>query len=586
LESASTDSKARELERFFYSLYGDQTGYVYSPVKNPNTENFEKFYFNWPSEKDHLVKHIIKLYPTHEVYYSPALFLEAGDDVGKKETFKGTYFVWAEFDGTLPDNMEDIPEPTLKVQSSTEGHEHWYWKLDKFITDRTVVENISQRLAYHLSADLGCWNANRVLRPPGTLHHESSLTVSIIRQDTRPTTIADFAELPELPVKLLEEDDIKNIPLALKVISKFTWPDEAFDLFTANVEKGGGKGRSAALTKLGHFCIEMGMNNSETLSILLAADNRWKKFSRRKNQKKCLIDIINWVRARHPVDPIQEEIKPRLQVYTWEEFMNTEVDIEWLIEGILHKKGLFVMSGPPDIGKSQLSMRFAEKMAKGEKFLKWGTTRPIKTLLVSMEMPHEELKHILDVMDMRDPTGLLRENFHIVPLGHSVGLKTSKGQLELAEVMEAVKPDVVMLDSLGVAISDEISSDKVIFEAFNFVHKVLRGHFGASVWFIHHPRKEQIGNKKPTRLDDMYGSRYISAALTGAVNLWPVGTDIEISCLKMRLHEKFKAFRIRRTPGLDFMLAQDRIPTGASILGAAVKSDDDDMEIGGLGDSI
>lgn len=579
MESAS-NSTVLELERFFDYLYGDQTGYVYSPVKDPNTENFEKYFFRWPVEKDYLIKHIIKLYPTHEVYYSPALFAEASDadNIGKKETFKGSYFVWAEFDGELPQDLQGVPEPSLKIQSSVSGHEHWYWKLDKFVTDRSVVENISQRLAYHLSADLGCWNANRVLRPPGTLHHESQQQVTALRLDSRSTSIIDFAEVPELPVKLLQENDFGHVPVALKVISQYAWSDDSYNLFTSTPEKGQ---RSSALTKVAHYCVEMGMSNAETLSILLSADNRWKKFIYRKNQKKCLIDIINYVRAKHPVDPAQEEIKPpRLQVYTHEEFMNTEVEIEWLIEGILHKKGLFSVSGPPDSGKSQISLRFAEKMAKMDKFLKWNSTRPIKTLFVSMEMPHEELKYVLDVMAMKDPNGLLRENFLLLPLGYSIGLKNSKSRYELMEVMEKFQPDVIMLDSLGVAISDEISSDKVVFEAFDFVHKVLRNHFGSTVWFIHHTRKEQIGNKKPNKLDDLYGSRYISAALTGAINLWPVGPEIEVSCLKMRLAEKFKPFRMKRSPGIDFSLVHHHVAQGTSIMAAASSSDLDDSDLG------
>jgi hypothetical protein len=560
--SVTSIDPTQDLRTFLEFIYGNETGYAYAPTKNPNPEDpvFKQYFFFWPTGKDKLIEHIQTKSVTHEVYFGPALYNNTKD--AEKENFKGTNVVWVEFDGNSPTAVSDIPEPNIKIRSSTTQHEHWYWRLDRFVDDISVLEDVTQRLAYHLNADLGCWNANRVLRPPSTRHHESGLTVTTFRWDPDPTSINLFNGLPAVPVKLLQEQDINYIPPPLEIIAKYDFSKrmEDFKFFTEpKIEQGH---RSSALAKLGHICIELGMTNAETLSLLLNADSRWGKFSKRKDQKARLLGIINYCRSRHPVgqsdaptDSDTEIVEPRLKVYTYEEFINTEINLEWVIEGLLHKKGLAMLSGPPDVGKSQVSIRFAEKLARGQDFLKWHIPRPMKTLMVSMEMPHEELHYLLDNMQLeKDP--LLNENLLILPLGYSIRLGNKAAQAELAAVVEEFKPDGIIFDSFGVGIGDDLNSEKVILDALDFVHKTLRGGFGCFVWFIHHNRKAQIGNKKPNKLEDLFGSQYIGAALTTAIGLWPTSPGgqgpIEVSNLKLRMAKKFEPFHIKRMTNLDF----------------------------------
>lgn len=567
----ASGSMQDEWERFFGYIFGDQTGWVYSPTKDPDTGNFQQYYFQWPEEKKSFYRHIELNKENREVYYGPALYANRGSE---KVDFKGTQFVWCEFDGNAPDSVVDIPEPTLKVKSSVKGHEHWYWKLEGFIDDIAVVESISQKLAYHLGADLGSWNGNRVLRPVGTTNHKRKSEVVALRWDERPVSIADFVSLPKLPIQLLGEDDIRDVPLVLDVIAKYPWDSDNFNFFRETTIQEGH--RSAALAKLGHICMEMGMSNAEALCLLYHADDRWGKFKDRSDRKKQLIGIINYCRARHPVNPIKEQVEaPKIPVFTFEEFKAIKLKLEWLVPDLLHKKGLFLVAGPPGVGKSQATLRAAEKFARADTWLKWKAERPIRSLFLSMEMPTEELLYFLDIMKMEDKDGQLRENFLISPLGHSIGLGDKKAQADLSRTVEKYQPDVIMMDSFGVAVGDELSSDKVILSTLEYVNKTLRGEFGAAVWFIHHPRKEQIGNKRPNKLDDLYGSRYISAAVTSAVNFWPTGDEIEVSCLKMRMVQQFKPFRIKRSVDIDFKIQAARVGRDVDIPLPADPSNDD-----------
>ncbi|SRR6266498_351254 len=541
-----------QLDEFFEFIFNQQRGYVYSPTKHPVTHDFEQYFFKWPEEKQELINHTRRFSLTHEVYYSPSIYNQKDS---KKESFKGTYFVWAEFDGKIPDSL-DIPEPSIKIQSSTEEHEHWYWRLEHFITDKKIAEDISQRLTYHLQADLSGWDCNQVLRPPGTIHHESSKQTAILRWDSRPIKIEEFIGLPDLPIKLLGESDIGFVPNPLDVVAKYPWPVEAIELFKVkDIEpgyiSGTGKGRSAALTKMGHFCIEMGMSNAETLAILQHKDGHWKKYLHRRNQKERLLGIINYCRAKHPIDPVEEEIKSPLRVYTYKEFMDTPIEIDWVIKNFIHRKGLVVLFGPTGVGKSQATLRFGEALAKGSKFLKWPIERPMKTIFISMEMHAEELQFVLETMNLTHSQSL-DENMLLMPLGASIKLNTKIAQEHLNRVIEEYQPDGILFDSLGIAIGENLSNDETAFKVLDYINSKIRREYGCFAWFIHHPRKEQIGNKKPNRIDDMQGSGYYANETTNTFTLWPNGPLIDVDCLKMRLAPKFESFKIRRTSQLDF----------------------------------
>ncbi len=541
------------MDEFFEFMFDGQQGFVYSPTKHPLTHEFEQYFFKWPEEKNNLLAHVRRFSPTHEVYYAPALYSKAD---ATKGSFLGTYFVWAEFDGKLPETVGDLPSPSIKIQSSTEAHEHWYWRLEHFITDQTIVENISQRLTYHLQADLSAWNSNRVLRPPGTIHHESSNQTIIIRWDPRPIKIQEFVGLPDLTFKILGENDIGFIPHPIDVIAKYAWPAEAVELFKVKeIERGKGGGRSAALAKLGHFCIEMGMTNAETLAILQHKDAHWKKYIHRIDQKTRLLGIINYCRARHPIDPVDEEIVSPLKVFTYEEFMNTKIEIDWVVKDFIHKKGLVVLFGPAGVGKSQVSLRFGASLATGDKFLKWPVERPMKTIFVSMEMHYEELQHFLLAMKMKD-NPLLKQNMLLMPLGASIKLNTKIAQEHLNRVIEEYQPDGVIFDSLGVAIGENLNGDELALKVLDYVNLKIRREYGAFAWFIHHPRKEQIGNKKPNRLSDMFGSGYFGNEATNVFTMWPHGPMIDVSCLKLRLAKEFEPFKVTRTPDLNFQVVE------------------------------
>lgn len=546
------------LHEFFSFMFEEVHGYVYAPTLHPTTKAFEQYFFEWPAQKEELVNHVRRFSATHEIYYGPALYR---DRKATKDAFLGTFFVWAEFDGRLPDSISGIPEPSIKIQSSDTSHQHWYWKLDSFISDSKIAEQISRRVTYFLQADLSVWNANRVLRPPNTVHHESSLRTSIIRWDETRHGIQEFAGLPDVGFELLGADDnVGPIPDPIEVIFKYPFnPDDA-DFFRLQTikpghETGSGKGRSAALARIGHICAEMGMSSAETLSLLYHADDRWGKYKHRSAsaRRNVLLGIVNYARAKHPINPVTTALESPLKVYTYADFMAQERTIEWVIKDFVHKKGLLVTFGPAGTGKSQLLLRACQSISTGKNFLKWQVEKPLRMLYISLEMFDEELYEFLRVMKFpNDP--LLNTNFMVMPLGRSIKMNSSIAKKHLSAVVNEFQPDGIVIDSFGKAVGENLSESKVIFEVLEYIDDELRDRAGCFVWMIHHPRKGQVGNKKPKTLDDMFGSGYLGNGATNVFTLWKTATQglLDIECLKLRMATEFEPFKIKRTPNLDF----------------------------------
>lgn len=549
-----TDDK---LEEFFEYMFGESEGYTYSPTLHPITKDWEQYFFKWPEQKQELVEHVRRFASTHEIYYAPALYSRPS---ATKDDFLGTWFVWAEFDGTVPNSLVDVPEPCIKIQSSDESHQHWYWKLDTFISDIQAAEQISGRLTYHLKADLSAWNANRVLRPPDTVHHESSRQTQVLRWDAKTYGVQDFAQLPDVQSKLLGEDDvIGEVPEALDVIFKYPFSEEDARFFKLKEikpghETGSGKGRSAALARLGHICAEMGMSTAESLALLLHADNRWGKYSKRRDQRHRLLGIINYARAKHPIDPVEESVKSPLRVYTLRDFMSQPKEVDWLIEGFVHRKGFLVTFGQAGVGKSQLLLRACEAFATGSAWLKWQVTRPIRMMYISLEMPDEELYDFVNTMKIRDnPDPLAQDNFLVMPVGTSIKMGLGIAKEHLNRKVEEWQPDGIVIDSYMKAVGDNVSEHKVVEGVVDYIDTYLRLKYGCFVWFIHHPRKEQPNNRKPNKLSDMYGGVYLENSVTTATTLWKApGGLLKFDCVKMRLAKAFDPILLRRTPNLNF----------------------------------
>lgn len=550
-----------ELEEFLDFMWGDNQGYAYIPIKEPHKEDadFEVKFFEWPKEKQEAVDYIIRVSPVAEVYFGPALYKKIGSPV--PENILGSQVLWTEFDGNAPKGGvlgDKIPHPTMRVRSSNEGHEHFYWKLDRFETEFEYIENINKAIAYTLQADSSAWDPTQILRPIGTKNHKRDRIVRLVTTSASVYSKEFFSSL-EVPKQLAKQAIVlEEVPEALDVIFKYPWTTEEAEFFRKREMATGT--RSSALMRLAYICAEHRMSDEEAFAILLNADSRWGKFKNRKDQQKRLLDLLNRARHKYPVDP--EAQIDGLPVFSWGELLKLEVHVDWLIPGILQRQGIMVVSGKPGVGKTQLTIQALIHIALGKPFLGWNITAPRKVGFVSMEMGQAEIKVFMEEMNSvlsEEDRELLHTNFQIVPIGQTLMFDNTADQKKIISYLESYLPEVVGFDSLSKTTLGSLE-EATVKKVMDFADKIRMNH-DCSVVFIHHDRKAQIGNKRPKNLEDIYGSFYITATATTVLGMWQSDKtyEIELNYLKVRLAKAPNTQHITRTEkGLSFEIAAAR----------------------------
>jgi hypothetical protein len=534
---------------FLDDLFGDQEGTVYSPTMG---KRWKQHFFQWPQESQKLEVHI-KNYHDQDVYLSPALFTEPKVS---RETFKGTNYLWADFDGSVP--TADVIEPTLKVSSSIEGHEHWYWRLDKFLTDKILVEDLTRRIAYHYQADLGTWDYARVLRPPDTWNHKRNKPVTVVRKTNQVYTVDKFLWVPIPPAGTTVDIKLGSLPEFEGILAKYKWTYDARDLLTKVVNEGR---RSDALARLAHECAEIGLSNEEIYVVLEARDRAWGKFVGRSDRQKRLEDFIIKVRGKRAATA--EITQDGTEVYRFRDFMNTNIVLKWAIEELLPVAGSMVIFGKPGIGKSTYALRLAMSLALGKDyFLKWKIVNPQRTLFLSLEMQHDELKQFFLDMEVSDEDSMkLQESFFVWPIGHAYPLDTPDQQIELLKYIDLHKIELIVIDSLSLSMYGSISDDNDIKRLNAFLNEDVRKARRCGYIFIHHPRKEGAeATRRDKNMDDAYGSTFIAAnAQTVIILSQRAGSPrvtVHMEKARHKREEKEK-FEIERTPDRGFKLANE-----------------------------
>ena len=153
-----------------------------------------------------------------------------------------------------------------------------------------------------------------------------------------------------------------------------------------------------------------------------------------------------------------------------------------------------------------------------------------------------------------------------------------KGQEVFEELLQVIRPDGFIFDSVGSSTTGELSTESTVKAIMDFNDRI-RNKYGCFSWFIHHNRKATSDNKKPNKLSDVYGNQYLVNRATSVYCLWPNGAKIEVLPLKKRLAALEEPWSLIRTGDLDF---HRQASTGYGILGVVPSStptptqDDDD----------
>lgn len=554
-------SSVNDLDSFIEFLYNGLEGYscvAAMPVGHP--EQWKSLFLHYPSEVGRIKNVIRNTTKSGEVFISPALF-QTPEGGANRENFKCANVVWADFDGNAPAWDELMKHPSLVIQSSAETRQHTYWRLNEPIEDIDKHEEFNRRICYNYGADPACWPSVHVLRPPETKNHKRETDVKLVYSDSISYDSSIFDSLAPLTKEELPQWTLGELPDLNDVLLSYAIPPDLKLLLKK--EKSEIKDRSAALMNAAHICCEIGMSDVQVFVMLQALDVKWEKFSKRKDQEKQLVKIIQRARIKHPdvlptptADDDAVSSENPLFLLNYQQFLNVIVEFDWVVENMLMDGGNMLMAGRSGIGKTQLTLQWMKHIALGKDFLGYKVPFAKKVGFLSLEMGIPDLQVFMKAQDadLNDAEReLLSQNLEIIPWGESWPLNLPKWQENLEALIKEREWEGLFVDSIGSAILGNINASETVQPFTNFSDHI-RKKYGLFLWYIHHTRKAGPGQNGRVDQDDIYGDQYLVNRCTSAYGVLPGKNDtIKIRNFKNRLAPTEQDYYIDRTQSLNFI---------------------------------
>jgi archaellum biogenesis ATPase FlaH len=515
-----------DLIRHLDFLFKEDLGYVYAPIKKPSQE-WRQQWFGWPIEKAELVDWIITESLESDVYIGPVLYKEKKVS---KDSISHSNVVWIEFDGKEDINWQKLPEPDAIIQTSTSTHLHCFWQMDALSVDS--LEDINRRITYYLEADSSGWDSTQVLRPPNTINYKHNVPVKSIKHQDGLHLPSAFDAAPNIakPVQAYTYEGllpVSAIKLDPSLQSK------------VNVEVVKHPHRSEFLMATGYYLAEAGLSGLEIVSCLYVIDARIKKFVGREDQLRRLSEIAS-------IALFKVERASYISVYSPNDILTHTADLSWVIPNLLHTSGMFIVSGQPGVGKTQLTFDWAYRLSVGLPILGLELLRPYVVAYLSLEMDVVELKYIFQHQSqVFKQQGLWNQNMYII----SPDIDSNLQGFE--KTLAKINPDVLIIDSISELATDDLNEteSRTIMKWMKKIRKV----YNIGIIAVHHNRKASDTNKKPRKLGDLYGSFIFAKNSETVASLWHEEgrTGLELDLLKARFAEK-RTINLNRTTSLTF----------------------------------
>ena len=383
-------------------------------------------------------------------------------------------------------------------------------------------------------------------------------------------SLDDFAHIAAARKIVSTDLVLGELPALEDVKALATWTPEFLDKFNRDHKYFAGppkKDRSAAMSELAHMGAELGWSDENIAAVLYNADDRWGKYKHRRDRDRRITDFINRARQKHGYNALENVDLTRMiesanqttpvmgeskLIYGYQDFVDAEFKIEWVLQGLLAQGGFGLITGYPGTGKTQFSIALGAHMALGnKKFLTWDNVAGSKKVLfLSLEMSAAPLNHFMATIGKGyEDKNTLNRNFLVAPFGTPINLDTPEGQVFFDQIMNDHMPDILVIDSLQKVSSKELTDEQAVKNLIHYLANV-RAKYSCAMLMIHHNRKKpNDGQKKGVELSDVYGSTYITTDVDFVVSLKTIDGDLlQVDTLKNRLGPTFEPFNITRNP--------------------------------------
>lgn len=195
-----------------------------------------------------------------------------------------------------------------------------------------------------------------------------------------------------------------------------------------------------------------------------------------------------------------------------------------LIEGFLYEHGVTMVYADDGLGKSTVILNLIVEASAGlPAFKGLPCPKPLNTIWICAERPLDEPFERIKLMEQSVKPNLNNLVFDKEIQGMDLMSKDGVGKFmlrltELESVFENGHVDIVVIDPIY-ALGGDLSNAKDIHNINNIL-RTIQKRFECAIIYTHHTNRGSRAKDTGERVDgDMYGSRFLSANVTGAFHI-------------------------------------------------------------------
>jgi hypothetical protein len=179
----------------------------------------------------------------------------------------------------------------------------------------------------------------------------------------------------------------------------------------------------------------------------------------------------------------------KLKLTTVEEILNYP-EPEFLVNGLIEKNSLNILSAESGIGKTLLAFALAKSLVTGEKFLgKFEIKKKCKVLIVDEENSKPHLRERIEKMGFTKDMQVCFLHFQGIKLDDLTMYSS------LMAIIDSLKPDFIIFDALIRLHDRDENSNSEMSKVMSKLREIV-GKTDATVLVIHHDKKSSEGSAK------------------------------------------------------------------------------------------
>ncbi|MFG2268122.1 AAA family ATPase [Streptomyces sp. NPDC048720] len=203
----------------------------------------------------------------------------------------------------------------------------------------------------------------------------------------------------------------------------------------------------------------------------------------------------------------------------------SENKAKYLIKDLLPSNGLMFLAGASGTGKSILAFQFANDLVQGRSTMTFQIgeefqDKQIRVLIFSLEMNQDDLQIRLTHMhqsNTEEEDKIQAENYAIYCEPEPFELWNVAHVLEMTQIIKAVEPDLVIIDSASIAFAEDLTVAAQVKASISHIYKI-RSRLNVAFMVVAHTRKPGqgvISNPEETTLNELMGVAGLGQAATG-----------------------------------------------------------------------